>query len=560
MPNRRDVLRRLRGLGAAATTTALAGLSPASSASEPTGSIFRHGVASGDPDHHSVVLWTRVSTAAPESNRSVRWQLATDQTFSKVVASGLFSTGPERDHTVKVLVGGLEPGSRYYYRFEIDGIFSETGRTRTLPAGQLEQLGIAIASCANYPFGYFNAYEAIASDPEVDLVVHLGDYIYEYDATGWGSAVGGSIDRLHEPEGEIVSLYDYRIRHAQYKSDAGSRAMHAAHPLIAIWDDHESANNPWVGGAENHQVENEGAWAARRDASLVAYYEWMPVRDPQPGHSRSSYWRCYHCGDLASLITLETRHTGRARQIEYGDYLSRLETAEDAKWFASEVLGAPGRDMLARENERFVIERLRASLDAGQPWRLIANQIPMARVHVPNLSGTGLIPDTIDPNDPVGSALAEMGRIGELDLPIYLDTWDGYPEARERFYALCREAGATDLLVLTGDSHAFWANALFDISGRSMGLELGTTGISSPGDFERFGPEGSKRMDELISAHNQEVIWTDNNHRGYVRIVLTHDDGRADYMAVSNVLSRNYQVREVKSMPLKLHDGRLSYG
>jgi phosphodiesterase/alkaline phosphatase D-like protein len=153
-----------------------------------------------------------------------------------------------------------------------------------------------------------------------------------------------------------------------------------------------------------------------------------------------------------------------------------------------------------------------------------------------------------------------MGKIGELDLPIYLDTWDGYPDARERFYALCREVGATDLLVLTGDSHAFWANALFDKQGRSMGLELGTSGISSPGDFERFGPEGSRQMDRLLAEHNPEVIWTDNSHRGYVRIVLTQQTGRADYVAVSDVLSRDFQARLVKRMPLERDDGRLSFG
>ena len=561
MPSRRELLRQLPGfgLGAAATTT-LAGFTPASAASDSRNSVFRHGVASGDPDEHSVVLWTRVTSPEPDRTSSVRWELATDEGFTNVLSAGRFRTGPARDHTVKVLAGGLDSGSRYFYRFELDGVFSETGRTRTLPVGHLERLGIAIASCSNYPFGYFNAYEAIATDPEVDLVVHLGDYIYEYGATGWGSAVGAGIGRLHEPEGEIVGLSDYRIRHAQYKSDAGSRAMHAAHPLIAIWDDHESANNPWIGGAENHQASEEGDWATRRNASLVAYYEWMPVRDPLPGHSRSNYWRCYQFGDLASLITLETRHTGRAKQIEYGDYQSRLETIEDAQWFTEEVLGGPGRNMLSSENERFVSESLKGSIVAGQPWRLIANQIPMARVHVPNLSGTGLIPESVDPNDPVAAALAQMARIGELDLPIYLDTWDGYPDARERFYALCREAGATDLLVLTGDSHAFWANALFDAEGRSMGLELGTSGISSPGDFERFGPEGSRQMDRLLAEHNREVVWTDNSHRGYVRIVLNHSDGRADYVAVSNVLSRNYDKQIVKRLPLKQQRGSLKFG
>jgi alkaline phosphatase D len=320
------------------------------------------------------------------------------------------------------------------------------------------------------------------------------------------------------------------------------------------------ANNPWLKGAENHQPELEGDWVSRREASLQAYFEWMPVRDPLPGHDRSAYWRRYSFGDLASIITLETRHTGRAQQIDYGDYLSRFESAEDARWFSTEVLGASGRDMLSAENERFVRKGLAASIAAGQPWRVIANQIPMARVNVPDLSGTGLIPDNPNPKDPVASALAELGRIGEFDLPIYLDTWDGYPEARERFYALCREVGAQDLLVVTGDSHAFWANALHDAQGQSMGLELGTTGISSPGDFERLGPEDSQLMDALLAAHNPEVVWTDNTHRGYIRVVLDHQGGCADYVAVTNVLDRDYEIELVKRVALACAKGRLSFG
>lgn len=557
MPNRRELLRQLPGFGLAAATSTLAGVSPASVASEPDNPLFRHGVASGDPDQTSVVLWTRISPAGSDESKDVSWELAADRDFRTVVAAGRFHTGPERDYTVKVLAGGLSPGRQYYYRFRLSGIHSDIGRTRTLPIGRLDRLGIAVASCSNYPFGYFNAYDAIARDPEVDLVVHLGDYIYEYGADGWGSAVGKGIGRTHEPANEIVSLADYRIRHAQYKSDAGSRAMHAAHPLIAIWDDHESANNPWLEGAENHQPESEGDWRVRRAASLAAYFEWMPIRDPLPGHERSRYWRRYEFGDLATLITLETRHTGRAKQIEYGDYLPRLETRADAGWFAREVLGAPGRNMLSPENERFVREGLTESVAAGKPWRIIANQIPMARVHVPDLADAGLLPETVDPEDPVAAALEELSRIGELDLPIYLDTWDGYPEARERFYTLCREAGAEDLLVITGDSHAFWANALFNVDGSSMGLELGTAGISSPGDFERLGSEGSREMDALIAAHNREVVWTDNTHRGYVRVVLEHAGGRADYMAVSSVLDRAYSVRQVKRLLLNHRDGHL---
>ena len=265
-------------------------------------SVYAHSVASGDPDRTSVVIWTRVSGF--DAPIDVDWQVATDNGFANVVATGSVRTGSERDYTVKAVVDGLAPGASYFYRFIADGVESPTGRTKTLAEGHLDKLVIAIASCSNFPFGYFNAYETIANDPDVDVVAHLGDYIYEYSEDGYGGATGRQIGRIHEPRHEIVSLDDYRTRHAQYKSDAGSRAMHSRHPLIVIWDDHESANNPWMEGAENHQPE-EGDWFRRRADSLQAFFEWMPVRDPAPGQPPEKYWRHYRFGDLVSLVTLE---------------------------------------------------------------------------------------------------------------------------------------------------------------------------------------------------------------------------------------------------------------
>ncbi len=202
-----------------------------------------------------------------------------------------------------------------------------------MPTGRLDRLGIALASCSNYAFGFFNAYDAIAKDPAIDFVLHTGDYIYEYGQDSWGGEVSRLIGREHQPAHEIVSLADYRMRHAQYKSDSGSRAMHAAHSLLACWDDHESANNPWTDGAQNHQPETEGDWAQRRAASIQAYFEWMPVREPewleQKGRSRMQFWRGYSFGDLATLFTLETRHTARAKQIDYMEFAQSASETDD---------------------------------------------------------------------------------------------------------------------------------------------------------------------------------------------------------------------------------------
>jgi alkaline phosphatase D len=507
-------------------------------------SVFKHGVASGDPTHDSVVLWTRLTTTGEQQ---VQWQLARDLAFATVIKQGSFTTDAQRDHTVKLLADALEPGAVYYYRFLLGTAVSPVGRTRTLPRGKLDRLGIALASCSNYAFGFFNAYDAIASDANVDFVLHTGDYIYEYGQDGWGDEVAQTLGRRHAPAHEIVSLADYRTRHAQYKTDAGAQAMHSAHPLLACWDDHESANNPWTGGAQNHQQEKEGSWQARRAASIQAYFEWMPVREPewlgQPGRSRLQFWRSYSFGDLATLCTLETRHTARAEQIDYLAYADKITNAEEARHLVEQVIGAPNRPMLAPALEADLAAALKRSVESKQPWRLIGNPMPIARTQVPDVVKLGLLPDpTTTPNaSDDAKALAWKGK---WNLPFYPDTWDGYEWARERLYQLSRQAGAADLVFLTGDSHSFWANQLSDAKGQPAGIELGTAGISSPGDFmaSGFGAELSPKLDQAFIDHNPEIVWTDNMHQGYVRLELTHTGAQANFIAVDTVLQPAYRT------------------
>lgn len=512
---------------------ALAGLSASAVAlgshREATGQvtparIFRHGVASGDPDSTSLVLWTRVTTREPVE---VDWEVAHDAGFLRRVQGGRLWTGPDRDFTVKVLVSGLRPGVRYHYRFRALGETSPAGRTFTLPAGRLDRLGLALVSCSNYAFGHFNAYAAIARDPKVDIVLHTGDYIYEYGAEEWGAETAKRIGRVHEPASEIVSLSDYRVRHAQYKSDPGSQAMLAAKPLLCCWDDHESANNPWAGGAQNHQPATEGDWGRRRDAAAQAYHEWMPIRDPAPGRTRLQFWRTYVFGDLATLCTLETRHTARALQVDYADWRDRVRGRQDAEALERETIGAPGRRLISPEQEADLAAAWRASVAGGQPWRLVGNPMPIARTRVPDVASLGIVTDL---SNPAAEVLAWKGR---WNLPFYPDTWDGYGWARERFYAAAREAGATDLVFLTGDSHSFWANRLADAVGRPAGVEIGTAGVTSPGDFVESGFDAATaaRLDRAFADHNPEVLWTDNQHQGYVRLELSHAGGFATFLA-----------------------------
>lgn len=550
---RRTALAILAAAGAACTAA------PEPTAASLANNIFRHGVASGDPDTTSVVLWTRVESSLPAE--AVKWHVARDEAFTSVVAAGESTARVEGDHTVKVLVEGLDPGGSYFYRFAARGADSPIGRTRTLPEGGVARLGVALVSCSNHAFGFFNAYDAIARDPEIDLVLHTGDYIYEYGADEWGGDVARAIGRAHEPANEIVSLADYRQRHAQYKRDAGSLAMLAAHPLIACWDDHESANNPWTDGAQNHQVESEGAWSARRAASIQAYYEWMPIREPHAGRARAEFWRVYRFGDLATIVTLETRHTGRGRQVNYAEHFERITNRESRDAFMRDVIGDPSRRMLSEAMENDLRSALQASVSAAQPWRLIGNASPMARMLVPDVAALG-VDRAHNRNGAALGAAPDLFWTGRWNLPFYTDTWDGYPAARQRFYELCREAGASDLLVLTGDSHSFWMNSLYDDDGRPMGLELGTAGVTSPGDFVESGwdAQTAAQLDRIFAEQLHEVEWTDNMHQGYVRVVLSREQAVATFIGVDTVLSPQYRTVELRRAEIVRADDNLRYG
>jgi phosphodiesterase/alkaline phosphatase D-like protein len=525
------------------TLTALAGAWPLSvvAGRQREDHYFRHGVASGDPTPTSVVIWTRVSGVNQPT--AVYWEVSLDENFDRRIASGTANTGPGRDFTVKAVATELKPGQRYSYRFRLHSQWSPVGHTRTLPLGKVDRLRLAVASCSNYCFGYFNAYDAIARDSSLDYVVHTGDYLYEYGAGEWGDDSGIALDRRHFPAHEMVSLQDYRQRHAQYKLDAGAQAMHAAHPCILIWDDHEITNNPWTGGAQNHQPASEGDWIERRQAALQAWYEWMPVRDPASTDALTSYWRTLVFGDLATLVCLETRHTARAEQIEYLKHANQITDAASRDHFLQHTLGASGRRMLSAEMERDIESALRASKAAGQPWRLIGNAIPMARMPVPDLSSLPFVSSRSTNPD-----VQHLVWKAQWNLPWYTDTWDGYPWARQRFYQQCAAADVHDLVVLTGDSHSFWINQLEDDSGTPMGMELGTTGITSPGDFVDLGfsRDEALQLDQRFMQALSEIIWTDSVNNGYLKVDLTRETIEVSCVAVSTIRELSYQTSVIK--------------
>lgn len=548
----------LGGMGAAGCASGVTTLGEFRSPTTSASARFAHGVASGDPTPDGVVIWTRVSPEKDEGNLPVLFELAEDADFTRIVKSGRSEARMSADWTVKEEVDGLEPGARYFYRFRVGDAVSPVGRTKTLPQGRVERLKLAAMSCSNYPFGYFNAYDLIARDDELDAIIHLGDYIYEYGPVGYGAETGRQLGREHVPAKETVTLADYRQRHAQYKADPASQAMHGAHPLIAIWDDHETTNNAWDGGAENHDPdEGEGDWSVRQTAALQAYYEWMPVREPKPGRLRENLYKDYQFGDLLTLNAIETRLTARSKQLEYADVVPMLKTPDDIARFRTEVLGDPARQMLGQAQLDYLAKSFQRSVASGTRWRVMANQIIMAEIIAPDLTPYADAPFVaeIEKEWPQVRAFIAFSALG---LPLNLDAWDGYPAARERFYDVVQKAGARDLIVLTGDTHEYWANDLYRADGTRMGVELGTTSITSPGASQYLG-EAAADYSLLMRRENDAVRYHNPGTHGYVELTLKREDAHARFVTVSNILSPDYEAGVQASFDIVRRSGSLEY-
>ncbi|MDH4063500.1 MAG: alkaline phosphatase D family protein [Acidobacteriota bacterium] len=465
---------------------------------------FRHGVASGDPRADRVLLWTRVSGGTGEV--PVRWTLASNPTLTRVVAQGETRTGLARDFTVKVDIAGLSPATTYYYRFEALGGRSVVGRTRTLPVGGAQRLRVALASCSNYPHGYFNAYGRIAERTDVDVVLHLGDYIYEYQQGRYADPELTS-SRAVDPPTEITALDDYRRRYALYRTDPDLQEVHRQHPFIAVWDDHEVANNTWKDGAENHQPD-EGDFHLRRDAAYQAYLEWLPVRETGSARQPLIY-RSFAIGDLADLVMLDTRIIGRDEQVDRAN----VSAVED-----------PARSILGPAQEHWLDGELRESMRAGTRWQILGQQVMFA------------------PQTPTGAPAGNP------------DSWDGYRMGRSRVYDMVERHGVPNLVVLTGDVHSSWAydlprqisDAYDAASGRgSLGVEIVCPAISSPSPFQ--GPQGEARLAETPKTR-PHLKFLDGRSRGYVVMDITRDRLQADWWFVPTVKERATGQRFAKGL------------
>jgi alkaline phosphatase D len=453
--------------------------------------VFLHGVASGDPLADRVVLWARVTPVSDTATSpvNVRWRIADDERFARVVARGTAVARPERDFTVKVDAAGLRPGATYYFGFDAGGEESPVGRTRTLPARGTSRLRLALVSCSDFDKGYFNAYRNIAARPDLDAVLFLGDYIYETAANAPG--VDRVAGRVPAPSHECVTLEDYRLRYASHHTDPDLLALHHTHPCIAVWDDHESANDSWREGAQRHDPA-QGAWAARKAAARRAFDEWMPIRESPRMYRRFGF------GGLVDVMMLDGR-SYRDRQVPASDYVA---------------LTSPRRSMLGAEQEAWLYEALRQSARAGTGWHLIGQQVILAP----------FVPQ-------VGSAQE-------------VDNWEGYPASRSRLFDCLEHDRVADVAVLTGDIHSSWALDLprsplagyEEATGHgSLAVEIITPAVTSTPFFSRAGARDRAATFHSASPH---MKYMDGERHGYVTLDITAARLQAEWYHVRTLAER----------------------
>ena len=441
--------------------------------------MFEHGVASGDPEADAIVLWTRVSPGITGSVE-VWWEMALDADFTQRVAQGTLDTDESRDFTAKVDVRELVWGRNYYYRFFAVGRQSPIGRTRLAPIGNdAKRARFALASCSSLAHGFFHSYGRMAERADLDFVLHVGDYIYEYGNGEFGSA------REYEPPTEILSLGDYRMRYSQYRREPELQELHRQNPFINVWDDHESANDSFKDGAENHQPETEGEWSVRKMVSAQVFFEWLPIRD----NPMRRIWRTLPYGDLFDLILLDTRIHGRGPR-------GPIVVNPDQPGLSDQILG--------EDQETWLQDQL---MQSTARWRMIGQQVA------------------------VGLFIDGMGQ--------YLngDAWSGYPAARDRFLNFIGDNNIDNVVVLTGDIHSSWCMDLVIDDGRytsqdrsaSVAVEFVCPGITSPSDANLSG------LQPTILANSPHVRYSDVQKNGHVILDVTEDRVQADWYHVDGV-------------------------
>ncbi|MBP1839474.1 alkaline phosphatase D family protein [Formosa algae] len=507
-----------------------------------TSKNFEQGVASFDPSSSSVIIWTRYATA----NSEIIWEVATDSDFTTIIRTGTITTETYRDLTISVELTELDADQKLYYRFinSTDQAISAIGETITLPENASE-VKLAVCSCSNYQAGLFTAYDAMANS-EADIIVHLGDYFYEYEAGGYGATDENAfLNRQHEPAHEILTLDDYRTRYKQYRSDESLQLAHQKKPFICIWDDHEIANDTYKDGAENHDEATEGAFETRKQVALQAYSEFLPFSRLSEDENDIIY-RTINIGNLVSLIMLDTRVIGRDKQLDLTDYYTA--TGFDATAFQT-ALTDTSRSLLGVEQRNWVINEIQGS---AAKWQVLGQQVLMGKMYIPAelllafgssnfteiLTELVTIKSRMQADDPTLTT-EEITRVLTA-IPYNLDAWDGYPVDREIIY---NALNGKKIVTLAGDTHNAWHNILTSEAGTEVGVELATSGISSPG-FETYLGETNAELlagfEYAMTTLVDGLQYFDASRRGYLMATFTASEVTSEWVFVDTILSDAY--------------------
>ena len=526
---------------------------------------FLHGVASGDPLHDRIILWTRLTPNDNAARLEVVWEIASDEAFKQLVNTGKVQTNAAQDFTVKVDADRLQAGTEYYYRFRFGNTVSAVGQTKTLPQ-RSDQVKFAVCSCSNYPAGYFHVYKEMAQENNLDVIIHLGDYIYEYGQGGYATDEAKQLGRTFAADNdkEIIKLDDYRKRYALYRSDADLQAAHQRYPFIVIWDDHELSNDTWEAGADNHQ-EDEGSFIERKLAALQAYFEWMPIR-PVAENDHLNIYRQFDFGGLVNLMMLDTRILARHKQLNYNDYMTA--TGIDAVKFQADLLN-PQRTLMGVAQRQWLQVQL---MQSAAPWNVLGQQVLMAKMLIPQelllllgqITNGDQRPETLaqmkqkitelltlkmrlKANDPTLTAM-DKARLSAV-APYNLDAWDGYAYDREVVYGTLQQLGKK-AVVLAGDTHNAWAASLHTHeTNHEVGVEFATSSVSSPG-IEYYLNVPADEMAALEYAFQElidELDYCNLNQRGYLTVTFNHDQVFADWKFVDTVKAREYKIDSTRS-------------
>ncbi|MEM9102324.1 MAG: alkaline phosphatase D family protein [Pseudomonadota bacterium] len=536
---------------------------------------FNHGVASGDPLKDSVILWTRV-TPEQDANIMVSWEVH-DMSTNELVNSGSTLVTEATDYTLKVDAINLSAGKTYQYQFFANGVASPMGETKTLPEGSIDAVRFAAISCSNYPAGYFNVYADIAIRTDIDAVLHLGDYIYEYGADGYATERAEELGRTLADDNntETLTLTDYRKRYALYRSDEDLQACHQNHPFIVVWDDHEVTNDSYKDGAENHD-ESEGDYQERKRQALQAYFEWMPIRVTNQGGEFSIY-RSFSFGDLVDLHMLDTRIEARDKVIALTDF-ANAETGVDFAGFQTALMDS-NRSLLGSEQLGWLSTQMATS---NAQWQVLGQQVLMGRMLLPGavvtqslsieqfgtIAQTAIIAQRAQNMDPTLTpeelAFLEANQVLLTEenlaliqlpaLPYNLDAWDGFAFEREVLLNTVADLDK-NLVVLAGDTHNAWANnivATDPTSGeaKAVGVEFATASVSSPG-LEQYLNLTTAEVVAATEAGLEQIIgdlqYCNLSDRGYMVVSFTAEEASADWVFVDTIYDKNYSVLEARA-------------